>query len=144
MHVALPFSALDPWVTWTNPDISTHMTLSFLMKMWGWGLHRSEDLLHSFTLTWKILKTHWNGYQAIKKNEDWWHGDNSTTADLLGRGWDGTLGSVLTYCCCYLLSSILCLCECIKLWKNDSWQEPVPVKAQRKIALPDHQGQGWW
>lgn len=132
--------------TYSWPQFFKKMAIMF--RRCGGRVTHSEELLNSFTMTWKILKTHWND-QAIKKNEDWWHEDDSTTADLLRgpmRGWDGLEGSVLTYChpsFVYLYSYSWMHKVCFK-GKHESWQELMSVKAQRKMTLPVHQGQGWW
>lgn len=123
---------------------------SFLQECVGGGVTHSKEVLNSFTMTWKTLKTQWND-QTIKKNEDWWHKDKSTTADLLRclqRGWDVMEGQCSlivdgTYCHPFFCLTPWMHEVCIKE-EHESWQELMSVKAQKKMTLPVHQGQSWW
>lgn len=89
-----------------------------------------------------------------EKNEDWWHEDNSTTADLLRgpmRGWDGMEGQCSlivdgTYChpfFVYLRGHSGVHKVCFK-GEHESWKEWMSVKSQKKMTLAVHQGQSWW
>lgn len=106
----------------------------------GGGSRLWRERLHLFTMTWKTLKTQWNG----ERTEDWWRRGQRLTCD-------GVNGSALTYCWCYLLSCIFChvklFHECIKValkGKHGSWQESMPVQTQKKMTLPVHLGQNGW
>lgn len=119
----------------------------------GGGVTHSKEMLNSYSMTWKILYIYWND-QAIKKHEGWWHRNNITTADLLRRlirEWDGMKGQ-----CSLFVGATYCHLSFVYLYshswmhnvsfkgKNQSWQEFMSVKEQKKMTLPVHQGQGWW
>lgn len=89
----------------------------------GGGVSHSEELLNSYTMTWKILQKHWND-QTIKEHEDWWHTGNSTTADLLRhlmREWKGMRGQCsLIIDATYCHPSFVYLHECLMFVLNGS------------------------